>query len=236
MKPVDQTTFGVNVGNCMSACVASILHLPIEEVPFFGADSSWFKRFSEWLAPLGYYPMCIHYNPDHLPAGFYILGGKSPRGDFMHAVVANGNTIVHDPHPSRDELDSRIDCTVLIPIDHGTFTRHSNGDAAVIRRAMNDVEWLARVIITESRARGALVGDQHDKAALVNVWHEYTLSPSNLPVDQVVLWWDGEADPCLLSPAQARELLAGLLALPSSALNEVIALLRGAQTTAALPT
>jgi hypothetical protein len=123
MKPVDQTTFGVGLGNCLSACVASLLHLPIEEVPHFGADDLWFQRLCDWLAPRGFYAMCIHYDPDHVPSGFYILGGKSPRGEFLHAVVANGRTIVHDPHPSRDELDSRVDYTIIIPLDLGEFVR-----------------------------------------------------------------------------------------------------------------
>ncbi len=126
MKQVDQTTFGDDIGNCFSACVASILHLAIDDVPFFGADSLWFQRFADWLAPRGLYPMCIQYNSEHIPVGFYILGGKSPRGDFLHAVVANGRTIVHDPHPSRDELGSRVDCTVIIQMDPSEFTRVAN--------------------------------------------------------------------------------------------------------------
>ena len=32
MKPVDQTSFGFPGGNCFSACVASILELPIDDV------------------------------------------------------------------------------------------------------------------------------------------------------------------------------------------------------------
>jgi hypothetical protein len=43
MKSVDQTTFGPN-GNCFSACVASLLELPIDAVPFFmSAGDGWYN-------------------------------------------------------------------------------------------------------------------------------------------------------------------------------------------------
>lgn len=38
MKPIDQTTFGVPGGNCFSACVASLLELSIDDVPYFMGD------------------------------------------------------------------------------------------------------------------------------------------------------------------------------------------------------
>lgn len=33
MKPVDQTTFGAPHGNCLMACVASILEVPLDSLP-----------------------------------------------------------------------------------------------------------------------------------------------------------------------------------------------------------
>jgi hypothetical protein len=117
MIPVDQTTFGEGVGYCFSACVASILELSIGEVPFFGADELWWDRFQEWLGPRELYAMCITYRAGHTPRGFHILSGKSPRGDFLHATVARGADVVHDPHPSRDGIHSRVDCVVIVPND-----------------------------------------------------------------------------------------------------------------------
>lgn len=128
MRPVDQTTFGIprgegfEVGNCFSACVASLLELPIEDVPTFvtcepGDRLIWRTHFLSWLKPRGYYALTFQYNEDiHcMPEGFCILGGQSPRGS--HAVVADKLTIVHDPHPSRAGLITREDFTVLIPFD-----------------------------------------------------------------------------------------------------------------------
>jgi hypothetical protein len=78
----------------------------------------WFAAFVAWLRPLGFYAatFAIGTRPeDWKPAGFYILGGQSPRGS--HAVVARGDEVVHDPHPSRAGLLRREDATVLIPLD-----------------------------------------------------------------------------------------------------------------------
>lgn len=117
MKPVDQTSFGYPEGNCFSACVASILELPIAEVPHFGADETWFDTLSSWLRLRGLWAFMVHASErDHrlLLRGHYILSGRSPRGDFLHAVVAHGDMIVHDPHPSRAGLLTMVDAVILV--------------------------------------------------------------------------------------------------------------------------
>ena len=43
MKPVDQTRTGVPYGNCMEACFASLLEVPLLEVPDLGG-----KKFDDW--------------------------------------------------------------------------------------------------------------------------------------------------------------------------------------------
>jgi hypothetical protein len=124
MIPVDQTTFGMPHGNCLSACVASLLHLPITQVPAFcdKPDIDWWKRLLEWLHERGWYGLML--NPPaggKPPRGYHIRSGKSPRGDFLHSVVARGDEIVHDPHPSRAGLESFEDFIVLVPLDPGQF-------------------------------------------------------------------------------------------------------------------
>lgn len=116
MIPVDQTTFGFPTGNCMSACVASLLHLPIDAVPWFNGAPDWFEALLTWLRPQGYYAFVMPYDENgYVPEGFYILGGDGPRGG--HAVVARGRQIVHDPHPSRTGLVRREECTLVVPFD-----------------------------------------------------------------------------------------------------------------------
>jgi hypothetical protein len=116
VRPADQTTFGFPDGNCFSACVASLLEVDVAEVPWFMGHDEWWPHFEAWLRPRGYYALCCPLG-DYRPPGFHILSGKSPRGDYMHSVVARGAEVVHDPHPSRAGLDSRVDFIVLVPFD-----------------------------------------------------------------------------------------------------------------------
>lgn len=121
MKPTDQTVFGYPDGNCLPACLASILEVPLEEIPHFG-DEGWFERFNDWLRPQGLYAYLVAWAEWWAPEGIYILSGLSPRAEaegkeYLHAVVARGWEIIHDPHPSREGLSSRVDCTLLIPFD-----------------------------------------------------------------------------------------------------------------------
>jgi hypothetical protein len=61
VKPVDQTTFGAPGGNCFSACVASLLEIPLSEVPYFMGDGpieqeyDWFNPFLAWLRERGWW-------------------------------------------------------------------------------------------------------------------------------------------------------------------------------------
>jgi hypothetical protein len=116
MMPINQTIFGA-WGNCLPACVASILELDLEDVPFLfhnpdeltsGIYVPQVERLDAWLRPLG---LCAsewrlsHATPPE--DDFYVLCGFSPRGR-GHVVVARGAAplVVHDPHPSRAGLVS----------------------------------------------------------------------------------------------------------------------------------
>ena len=130
MRPVDQTTFGHPGGNCFSACVASLLHLPIENVPYFMGDPDepghvWAGRLDAWLEPRGFYALHFDVDPDRhqslWPKGYFILCGKSPRGD--HAVVARGSATVHDPHPLRDGLIKIEGFVLIVPLFYGRDLR-----------------------------------------------------------------------------------------------------------------
>ena len=123
MIPVDQTTFGVPGGNCFSACVASLLELPIERVPYFMGDFP--ADFDRWLAARGLFQAV--YRPKNLEQfvpreALLIIGGMSARGP--HAVVGNGALeVLHDPHPSRAGLVTIEDVTLLVPLDPARVVR-----------------------------------------------------------------------------------------------------------------
>lgn len=119
MIPVDQTIFGTPAGNCLPACVASLLHLPIESVPNVCEDGDgWLERLAAWLVPRGFTPLCFKGGPlPQLGATLCIVSGVSPRGAFMHATVWCGGTLIHDPHPSRAGIGEAADTIYLIPLD-----------------------------------------------------------------------------------------------------------------------
>lgn len=121
MTPVDQTRFGEGEGNCFAACLATILDLPLEAVPEMSCPEQ-FEIMLAWLWQRGQTAVEVNFRPRaRFPevfkgfglkgTGLAIASGKSPRGDYDHAVViAVDHNIqqvqfIHDPHPSRDFLE-----------------------------------------------------------------------------------------------------------------------------------
>ena len=108
---IDQTKFGPGegdeAGNCMQAAVASLLGMPLDEVPHFAAVGvkgdveSWWDPFVAWCREHGYHP-AIHEAP--VDGALGLMSGPSPRGVGWHCVVSRGPDVAHDHHPSRDGL------------------------------------------------------------------------------------------------------------------------------------
>lgn len=113
MKPVDQDMKhrleDGHRGMCLRACVASILELPLEDVPHFGANkptaTQFYNRLYDWLEARGYSYHFVTRKRYIDRTKFYIISGPSPRGQGTHAVVGKGLDIEHDPHPSRAGLE-----------------------------------------------------------------------------------------------------------------------------------
>jgi hypothetical protein len=120
MKPVFQKhtdSSQPRLGDCLSACVASILELSLEEVPHFcHPEANWPHNYRDWFGDRGLVAIELKWPPAvndvkmrmSLPLGTYFIAhGISPRGPWQHAVVAviddsdpQGWSIVHDPHPA----------------------------------------------------------------------------------------------------------------------------------------
>lgn len=140
MEPVDQTKFGYPEGNCVMACVASILEVELEGLPDLyerekEGDDDWWMTLRHALAEYGWEAVYLH--PEYIsatdedrtpadlaPPGLAIACGDSPREDVVndegenagHAVVARDGYLAHDPHPSRDGLGGPVeDWILLIP-------------------------------------------------------------------------------------------------------------------------
>lgn len=100
MKPVDQTLMTPPNGNCVAACIASLLELPLEEVPnFIKADEFW-DDLNNWLAKRGLYLVSLA-AVGKVPRGYHIIDGKSHSGPWNHVVVGYEGIMVHDPNPKR---------------------------------------------------------------------------------------------------------------------------------------
>lgn len=103
---------GEQRGNCWTACIASLLGLPIEGVPDFvqievDGGEDWWAHTWRFLNERG--------------DGPYIQCGLSPRSPAAdgkavhHAVIYQGGHLVHDPHPDGLGVVSIEDAYAVVP-------------------------------------------------------------------------------------------------------------------------
>lgn len=109
MKPVDQSVADPVWGNCLEACIASILEIPLADVPNIvgGNSDDWFEDCARVMAPLGYSIAYMPNDPPVKPAGYHIgvCDVHKVKGETIaHAVVALDGIAVHCPHSSRSGL------------------------------------------------------------------------------------------------------------------------------------
>lgn len=113
MKPVEQQVVDQDVGDCFSACIASILELPLERVPVIHGDGAW-DRWMDWFHAANLALILLDKSPP--PPGYSIRSILSYNYEARtHAVVAFNGAVVHDPSPSRRKYSD--DC-------YGLWTRH----------------------------------------------------------------------------------------------------------------
>jgi hypothetical protein len=104
MKPIQQTKFGNPEGNCLNACIASILECSIDDLPDLAEaerqNKNWFHVLNDYLKEQGYgiilidspVPICV---PKDC---YYIVSGKSHRG-LLHSIIHKNGERIFDPHP-----------------------------------------------------------------------------------------------------------------------------------------
>lgn len=107
VKPVEQTRFGTK-GNCLAACIASILEVPLNEVPECDGGAIG-AVLMKWLAARNLFLVRVPIQSRREDGsawafffGYSILIAKSPR-EGSHAVVVKDGKIAHDPHPDREQ-------------------------------------------------------------------------------------------------------------------------------------
>lgn len=114
MKPVTQTITDSGKGNCMSACLASLLELDINEVPNFVAENGdeWLVACNMWLSDRGLTLIMMKAGGEIYGGRFpFIVSCASPRSTvekpLRHAVVMShgphgGLEVLHDPYPGSE--------------------------------------------------------------------------------------------------------------------------------------
>lgn len=129
---VDQTIFVTDpkrLGNCVAACVASYLGVPLEAVPNFvefGSDlagddtdpHAWWWLFLGFMAGHGLWVHQLDSVDDVVePGELLFVAGPSPRG-VAHQVLYRDGDLWHDPHPSRAGLLDVTEVLAFRPARH----------------------------------------------------------------------------------------------------------------------
>ena len=120
MKPQHQ----LREDDCIRACVATILEIPIETIPNFMVEDRvemWIDELRQWLAPMGFSAMCLFFldeteeeNTRGILCG---AGGPGPRGK-PHMVVWRDGQMVWDPHPDGGGIIGEPeDFLLFLPLD-----------------------------------------------------------------------------------------------------------------------
>ena len=114
-----QTLDGLEKGNCLQACIASLFELDLEEVPHFVLESDWVGALDSWLKQ--YDLQTIDVDLEYMKQqggdtwkalGYHLICGKSSRAD--HAVVGYNGKMVHDPHPDGGGLETEDVWTLFV--------------------------------------------------------------------------------------------------------------------------
>jgi hypothetical protein len=102
VKPVDQAFLVARDGHgdCLRACVASVLEVALDEVPDFSLFG-W-----NWMASMALFCEVELIVPGDAE-GYWIAMGTSPRG-IGHVCVYLDGALAHDPHPSRGGLVGNV--------------------------------------------------------------------------------------------------------------------------------
>lgn len=144
MTFIDQTILASDPkrkGNCLPACVATFLDLPLERVPHFiecgiawneGREDDtvgWWAMFLGFMAGHGWWPVELD-SIDSAPGEVIFVMGMSNRG-VQHQVLYRDGVLWFDPHPSRDGVTDIREVLTFRPaaFDHApTATENSERD------------------------------------------------------------------------------------------------------------
>lgn len=109
MIPVKQTKYGRGNGNCLAACVASILCVNIDNIPDFNVDGYWFEELKDFCYNTGL--SLIHWN----------------HSEFNKLIVTNCHLIAVCELKGEEELHAVIGKAKIISVsEDGKYTWEFN--------------------------------------------------------------------------------------------------------------
>jgi len=111
MKALKQTLTDTLFGNCLQACIASVLEKELDHVPnFMLFEDHWWSVLIMWLGTNGYEVEYIEGNPPN-DNEYYVTSLKydSHGKGIAHAVVMKDNEIAHNPWINDDYNDKNYD-------------------------------------------------------------------------------------------------------------------------------
>ncbi|HEY9354488.1 MAG TPA: hypothetical protein VIP28_14595, partial [Nocardioides sp.] len=130
-------------GNCVAACVATLLGVSLDEVPHFiefgiaygdsetdkvSAGNHWWAMMLGFLAGRGLWVTELE-SVRHADRGEVLLVcGPSPRG-VMHQVLYRDGRLWHDPHPSRAGVLEVREVLAVRPLSSFDHTPTSDEEA-----------------------------------------------------------------------------------------------------------
>jgi hypothetical protein len=138
MKKVMQTRFA-DGGNCLQACLASILEIPLERAPDpSNSGHPWVDVLSRWLNRRGW--GVVHFDAQapgrnlclDLGDAFVIACGKTTRSKTRrHAVLYHKGRLAHDPLPGGHGLKGPPEeFLILFPLNPARTWTHRPRSAA----------------------------------------------------------------------------------------------------------
>ena len=116
-------------GNCLTACISSLLEIPINKIPnFVELYSNWQGALNDFLKPfnLVYIEVPAKDIKGQVELGYHLVCGFTIRSnEIPHAVVAYNEQPKHDPHPSDDFLITEDRYGLFCCLDPATSRKSS---------------------------------------------------------------------------------------------------------------
>ena len=125
MKKVYQTVFDNVYGNCLSACIASMLELDIGDVPNPWEETQdpieFYKILNRWLErEHGHRLVVVEFDDkrSYIVDGMeYINIGKN--GQCCHAVIVKDGEVAHNPNKRDTKFKIGNVAAILFPVNQG---------------------------------------------------------------------------------------------------------------------